>query len=113
MIIGELEIWSKDLGEMPWQEAMDATANLGPGWRLPTIEEFKETLYQNKEKLHIIDDVNYWSSTELNSDLAWYYYDEEGFADWDTGFKTDICYVRAVRNYNYCSAAIERLLKDF
>ena len=34
--VGNLEVMTEDLGEMNWEDAMKACADLGDGWRLPT-----------------------------------------------------------------------------
>ena len=62
--IGNLEVQTKDLGEMLWQEAVEACAALGNGWRLPTKEELT-ILHQNKDKIGGFAEGNYyWSSTK-------------------------------------------------
>ncbi len=48
--IGNLEVMTEDLGEMNWDDAMKACADLGDGWRLPTKDELN-LLYENKEKI--------------------------------------------------------------
>lgn len=107
VIIENLEIWPGDLGEMTWDEANTEIAKLGPGWRLPTLEEFNEVLYPNKNKL--FDDTSfakYWSSTEFDNS-AWNFKPINGYS-YPT-FKDLTCYVRAVRDFN----ALDYLLKDF
>jgi len=64
--IGNLEVMTKDLGEMNWDDAMKACASLGDGWRLPTKDELN-ILYQNKDKIGGFDNNYYWSSTECVS----------------------------------------------
>jgi len=44
---------------------------LGYGWRLPTKDELN-LLYKNKNTLGSFTDYPYWSSTEYDSDQAWY-----------------------------------------
>jgi hypothetical protein len=75
--IGNLEVMTKDLEHLSWDDAMKACADLGDGWRLPTKYELN-LLYENKEKiggLHIIHRSDrdiygwYWSSTEGKWDI--------------------------------------------
>lgn len=99
-----------DLGKMNLDEAIIEVKELGDGWRLPTIEEFKNILYPNKSKIPNIKDDFYWSSMEYASDAAWYfsfYYEYAYFTN-----KNDTLYVRAVKTFNG-EAALELLLKDF
>ena len=64
--IGNLEVMTEDLeGSMKWDEALRVCADLGDGWRLPTIEELN-TLYQNKDEIGGFTVNDYWSSTEYN-----------------------------------------------
>ena len=110
IIIGELQIWPEDLGEMTWQEATNVVASLGPGWRLPTIEEFKKTLYRNKEKLPgNVDGYYYWSST-ANGNYTWYFSFYSGRADLSRTHST--YYVLAVRDYTV-ERIVADLLKEF
>ena len=108
VIIENLEIWPGDLGEMDWDEANTATSKLGPGWRLPTLDEFNEVLYPNRAKL--FDDTSfaqYWSSAESDGGLAWYFDFDDGVAY--PAFKDLTFYVLAVRDFD----ALEYLLKNF
>lgn len=52
-------------GLYTFDEANDINFN---GWRLPTIQEL-EAMYEAK----IITEGRYWSSTEYDSNLVWYY----------------------------------------
>jgi hypothetical protein len=72
---GKLEIMEYNLGEMTWDEAKKACEELGDGWRLPTKEEFKTTIYPNLSKIPNLEDAFYWCSNEYNvSFIAWYFY---------------------------------------
>ena len=113
IIIGGLEVWPEDLGKMTWDKANTEVAKLGPDWRLPTIEEFKKTLYRNKENLYITVGDAYWSSTEHDG-----LYGARTF-NFSTGrvstsgkFDNSAKYVYAVRDFTG-AVAIEYLLKDF
>ena len=116
IIIGGLEVWPEDLGEMTWQEATTEVAKLGPGWRLPTIEEFRETLASMYYHIPNLHGDYYWSSTEEGDDNddtdndAWYFNFYLGTAYFDA--KDSTYYVRAVRDFTG-AVAIEYLLKDF
>ena len=111
VIIKGLEVWPRDLGEMTWDEAKIEVAKLGPGWRLPTIKEFRETLssmYYHIPNLHGDD---YWSSTENDYNYtAWTFFFSSGTAY--HYYKSNTNYVRAVRDFG-ADVALEYLLKDF
>ena len=68
--IGNLEVMTEDLGEMDWDEAMKACADLGDGWRLPTKDELN-VLCENKDKIGGFALRYYWSSKEYGSFGAW------------------------------------------
>jgi hypothetical protein len=125
LIIGDLEVWPEDLSEMTWYEARAEVAKLGPGWRLPTLDEFKEVIYPNREKIHnIANDGFYWSSAEADdTDNAWTFsftYSNGSGYYYDWPFKYTYCYlykkfkycVRPVRDFN-ADTAIEYVFKDF
>ena len=71
--IGNIEVMTEDLttedlggpdvGEMNWNEAKEACAKVGGGWRLPTKDELN-ILYENMDKIGGFSDEKYWSSTE-------------------------------------------------
>lgn len=114
LIIGDLEVWPEDLGKLTWYEAKIEVAKLGPGWRLPTIEEFRETLFPNREKILKIDKTAYyWSSSEhdnYDNYFAWYFNFTNGN---DIGNNKNTTYLaRAVRDFN-ADTAIEYVFKDF
>lgn len=112
IIIKGLEVWPEDLGKMTWQEAMDTTANLGSGWRIPTIQEFKEILYPNRDNLGF-NRWFYWSSTEYNTTYAYAFLIIKDSSCYDTPcIKEKVYSVRAVRDFT-SGVAIEYLLKDF
>lgn len=111
IIIGDLQVWPRDLGEMTWRQATARVAELGPGWRLPTIEEFKETLYPNRSRISGVDEnAYYWSSTEYDFNYAWYFTFYNGTASNLNNYYSN--YVRAVRDFTG-DTALEYLLKDF
>ena len=68
--IGDLEVMTEDLGEMSWEDAKKACADLGDGWRLPTKDELN-ILYENKDKIGGFANGYYRSSTEVDNDFAW------------------------------------------
>ena len=94
--IGNLEVMTEDLGEMEWDEAMKACADLGDGWRLPTKDELN-ILYKNKDEIGGFENLfgaAYWSS-KFDNDSAWL--QDFGDGNQDLYFKDDTYYVRPVR----------------
>ena len=80
--------------QMSWDDAKKSCAELGNGWRLPTIDEI-QLLYFNKNKIGEFTDLNYWCSkaTRYNAlSLSFY----SGNQDNDNKLYTH--YVRAVRS---------------
>jgi len=111
ILIKHLQVWPKDLGEMTWDEATAEVAKLGPGWRLPTIEDFRETLSSMYYHIPNLHGDFYWSSSEYaNYDYAWYFNFSNGSANYT--YKNYTSYVRAVRDFG-ADVALEYLLKDF
>ena len=81
--------------QMNWDNANEFCKKLGPGWRLPSIDEL-EIMYKNNKKINL--DGVYWSSTESDSSSVWVL----GFHDGISGpnySKTNTCYVRAIKTY--------------
>ena len=112
IIIGELQVWPEDLGEMIWDEATQRVKELGPGWRLPTREEFENILYPDKPKIpNLKEDDYYWSSSEYTANYAWTFLFYNGTAHYFTN-KNYPYYVRPVRSFTG-DLAMELLLKDF
>jgi hypothetical protein len=100
IIIEDLQVWPKDLGKMTWAQSTEMAQSLGPGWRLPTIEEFYDVLYPNRKNLPDIEGEYYWSSTEYDNYSACYF------------LKGNPLYVRAVRDFTG-EVALDLLLKNF
>ena len=69
-LILDFEVYPTDLGEMSWNEAKEACANLGNGWRLPTKDELN-LIYENKNVVGGFANYYYWSSTEAGFKYAW------------------------------------------
>ena len=67
---GSLEIMTKDLGMMKWDNATKACADLGNEWRLPTKDELN-FLFENKDKIEGFAAKFYWSSEEYFGKDAW------------------------------------------
>ena len=72
--VQKLQVAYEDLGEMNWYDAKKACANLGNGWRLPTLEEL-QVMYK---ELHLKGKGGfpggwcwYWSSTLNDDGEAW------------------------------------------
>ena len=87
------EVYPNDLGQMNWDEAMKACADLGDGWRLPNRLEL--LLMYNQEDHSGFASNLYWSSTEYGSVNAW----SQGFGGGNqvNYYKGNNYYVRAVR----------------
>ena len=93
------EVYPDDLGEMNWEDAMKACADLGDGWRLPTKDELN-VLYENKDKIGGFSPSVYWSSTEGKiSSFAWIQKMRRGGGAYGNGTKDYNYYVRAVRTF--------------
>ncbi len=91
-----IEIAQHDLPEkMSWFDAIEFCNNLGDGWRLPTNEELT-MLYYNCDEIGEFKLSDYWSSTEFNTNRAYYV----GFRAGDFGRteKDSKMKVRIVRN---------------
>jgi len=69
--ISNLEVLQKDFPNvMNWNDAKEACAELGDGWRLPTKDELN-ILYNNKDKIGGFAGGYYWSSNDYGYDGAW------------------------------------------
>ena len=67
-----LEIAEADLGVMSWNEAMDACAALGDGWKLPNKDELNLMYTNLKQKaLGGFGEGWLWSSSQGSSNYAW------------------------------------------
>jgi len=67
IIIGNLEVMTKDLGQLNWKEANEACKVLGDRWRLPTKNELN-ILHENRIEIGGFESRGYWSSTEGSND---------------------------------------------
>lgn len=100
--IGNLEVAQFDFPDsMTWDDAVNACAALGKGWRLPSKVELN-ILYQNKDKIGGFSSNSYWSSTEHGSssddgEIAWSQYFDGGTQNYAPMFFMQ--YVRAVRAF--------------
>ena len=95
--ISNLEVVQKDFPNvMNWNDAKEACAELGDGWRLPTKDELN-ILYNNKDKIGGFASVAYWSSSEREDTSAWLQYFGNGVQNYTN--KTVTFYVRAVRAF--------------
>jgi hypothetical protein len=88
----KFEVYPEDLGEFTWEDAKEACATLGEGWRLPTREELY-LMWLNKDDSFAA--AYYWSSSEYNINLAWNQCFANGYQH--LNYKNDANYVRAVR----------------
>ena len=89
------EVYPDDLGDMTWDEAKKACADLGDGWRLPNRLELL-LMYNNQDELGGFASSYYWSSTAFDNDTAW----EQNFSNGNQylSIKFNFSFVRAVRN---------------
>ena len=93
-LILDFEVYPTDLGEMNWDKAKKACANLGDSWRLPTKDELN-LIYENKNVVGGFANSYYWSSTEGDINYAWNQSFGKGFQNYLS--RTNTYYVRAVR----------------
>ena len=70
--IGNLEVATNDFpSSLNFQDAKKACEALGNGWRLPNKEELN-ILYENMYEIGGFAESYYWSSTEVDDDIACY-----------------------------------------
>ena len=89
----KFEVYPEDLGEFTWEDAKEACAKLGDGWRLPTREEL-HLMWLNKDDSFAA--ANYWSSSENLNNFAWTQGFNYGLQNYC--LKGSTFYVRAVRD---------------
>jgi len=94
--IGKLEVMNQDLGRMNWYDAFKACENLGNGWRFPTKYELN-LLYQKKNEISGFANNYYWSSSEADTNYAWFQNINNGSQNYSIKYST--YYVRAVRAF--------------
>ena len=101
IIIGNLEVAQYDFpNKSNWNDAKEACAKLGNGWRLPTKEELNY-LHQNRGKVGGFSIDWYWSSAASyigSNDCAWYQSFRDGFGS-EYLLKSIPISVRAVRDF--------------
>ena len=56
--------------QMTWYDAKKACANLGNGWRLPTLYELR-LLFSERVAIGGFGGYGYWSSSQDSNDDAW------------------------------------------
>ncbi|HBW86208.1 MAG TPA: hypothetical protein DEF82_05555 [Crocinitomicaceae bacterium] len=96
--VDELEVMTKDLGEMNWEDAKTACTDLGDGWRLPTYDELHH-LYLRKNSIGGFKQSQYWSSTIRDGrPLIKNFSESSGVNDYFSVDKENTFYVRAVRD---------------
>ena len=68
--VGKLEIVKDDFPtKLDWDDASDECAELGNGWRLPTMDELR-FMYTKRSTIPGLKDDIYWSNESLNQDFA-------------------------------------------
>jgi len=90
-----VEVMTKDMGCMNWEDAIKMCKILGGGWHLPTKAELN-LLYQNKDKIGGFAGNFYWSSSENIGNFACSQNFFNGNRNGNCN-KTSTYYVRAVR----------------
>ena len=97
-VIDKLQVAEKDFPyPMTFENAQLACVKLGPGWRLPTIEEL-HLLYLNKETIKGFTGTNYWSCTMGTDIYAWKEDFKDSFRSYE--YVPNIkCRVRAVLSF--------------
>ena len=106
-----LEVMTKDLGKMNWEQAKKSCENLGDGWRLPTIYELIK-IWRIRESVDpfarpefnlirgtigVFKNDSYWSSMESIEGSAWILDFYDGSAPYGRSILDVTTYVRAVR----------------
>ena len=89
---------------MPLDEAIEACADLGDGWRLPTMDELN-LMYENKDKIGGFAKEYYWNSTVA--------YDDDMAAmlqNFDDGLQTGLSKNEFNCSWNYY---LVRCVRDF
>ena len=81
--------------QFDWATAILMCQEMGDGWRLPTIDEFRK-IYKYKDKIGGFARKYCWSSTETDDGNARFF----GFSDGSAyaTIKDEANYVRAVRS---------------
>ena len=95
--VENLEVMTRDIGVMNWHEAIKKSKEIGNGWRLPTMNELGNILYEYKYKIGGFSGTFYWTSA-ISGDVAFAVRSENLEA---SGFKKETIYhVRFVRTIN-------------
>jgi len=91
-----LEVMTKDLVNLTWDEAKKACEELGDGWRLPTIEELR-FIYDKRAEIGNLKVEFYWSSSEDSVGVWSFHFSNFTGAAHLIGKENEV-YVRAVRD---------------
>lgn len=70
LLIADSKKWSPFQGKLKWEEAKEKCKSLG--MKLPSIDELSAAYNADELKKWKEDGNTYWSSTEKNSDRAYY-----------------------------------------
>ena len=77
--VHKFEVYPRDAYlKLEHDNAVKYCKGLGDGWRLPTRKEQVE-MHEHKEQLGL-ENTAYWSSTEFNSNFAWFYNFADGYS---------------------------------
>lgn len=104
--IGDLEVYDAELGIMDYDDAMKFAENfqspigIGKGWRLPTVEEFKEIFkVGSKNELKNAKSTVFWSS-EMSTDSMFFYAYNIELGGVEVRYRTQTKGVLLVRSLN-------------
>ena len=96
--IDDLVVMNEDLGQMNWEDAKKACADLGDGWHLPTLMELLSVASAADDgKIAGFNDGSYWSSEDNGEEL----FDDDEYP-WSAA-----CIMFEVANYETCDKSSE------
>lgn len=68
------QIKSLNLQAQNWDSVIEKAVEQGSGWKLPSIDELEAIFEQvHQKEPGFFDDAIYWSATEFNDTVAWYF----------------------------------------